>query len=484
MLARSITVLVGGQLVTWAATLAWTLIVPRRLGPAEVGVYTLGQASAGILLVAVGLGMRPLLVREIAADRTRGPLLIGTAIILRALLALPAIVVVVLVAKFGPFSGDEALALVLGGSMCVFFVVSEPILSALQAIEKMRYLAYATTLSSTVISVGSIGLVTLGVRADGLLLTSVIMTAVVALLCLVWVREYFRIDWRVTLHDLRALLVESLPYWSGAAFFTLYLWIDSVMLGIMTPSTVLGWYGLPTRLFGTLMVVPVILTTAWLPQLTHAFQQGTDNLYRAARHPIELVLILSLPVCVGTVLISDQLVRALYGPGFVGSIRVLEILALCVPPMYLNIMANQVMIARKRQMTWTKVMVAASVINPALNLVLIPYFQRSQGNGAIGASVSMVITEVILASVGAVLVRGAFSRSSIVRVLKGAIATAGMAAAVIPALHVGLVAGIVAGTVAFPLLALLLGVLSEEELGQLRLAVARIRRGARSESRE
>ncbi len=484
VLARSISVLVGGQLVTWTATLAWTLVVPRRLGPAEVGIYTLGQASAGIVLVAVGLGMRPLLVREIAADRTRGPHLIGTAIVLRALLALPAMAIVILLARFGPFSGDEALAIVLGGSMCLFFVVSEPIISALQAIEKMRYLAYAATLSSIVNSVGSIAFVTLGVRADGLLLANLIMTAVVALLCLVWVREHFRIDWRVTLNGLRSLLVESLPYWSGAAFFTLYLWIDSVMLGIMTPSTVLGWYGLPTRLFGTLMVVPVILTTAWLPQLTHAFQHGTGSLYRAARQPMELVLILSMPVCVGTVLISEPLVRALYGPGFAGSIPVLAILALCVPPMYLNIMANQVMIARKRQMTWTKVMVAASIINPALNLVLIPHFQRSNGNGAIGASVSMVITEVILAGVGAVLVRRAFSSSSILRVLKAGAATAGMAIAVIMALRVGLVAGVVAGTVTFPLLALLLGVLSEEELGQLLTAVSRIRRGGRVESGE
>jgi PST family polysaccharide transporter len=389
-------------------------------------------------------------------------------------------VVVALIARFGPFSGDEAVALVLGGSMCVFFVVSEPILSALQAIEKMRYLVYATTLSSTVISIGSIALVTLGVRADGLLLASVAMTAVVAFLSLVWVREHFRIDWRVRFSDLRALLVDSLPYWSGAAFFTLYLWIDSVMLGIMTPSNVLGWYGLPTRLFGALMVVPVILTTAWLPQLTHAFRQGTDALNRAARNPIELVLILSLPVCVGTVLISGPLVRALYGPGFAGSIPVLAILALCVPPMYLNIMANQVMIARKRQMTWTKVMVLASVINPALNLVLIPYFQRSQGNGAIGASVAMVITEVILAGVGVVLVREAFVPALTVRVLKGAAATAGMAIAVILALRMGLVVGILAGVVSFPLLALMIGVLNEEQRGQLRTAVGRIRRGGRA----
>jgi len=47
--------------------------VPRRLGSAQVGIYTLGLAASGVLLVLVGLGLRPLLVREIAANPERAP---------------------------------------------------------------------------------------------------------------------------------------------------------------------------------------------------------------------------------------------------------------------------------------------------------------------------------------------------------------------------------------------------------------------------
>ena len=53
--------------------------------------------------------------------------------------------------------------------------------------------------------------------------------------------------------------------------------------------------------------------------------------------------------------------------------------------------------ARNQQVIWTKMMVLASIINPLINFFLIPYFQRTQGNGAIGASIAMVITELVLA---------------------------------------------------------------------------------------
>jgi O-antigen/teichoic acid export membrane protein len=268
--------------------------------------------------------------------------------------------------------------------------------------------------------------------------------------------------------ELRRLFVASLPYWSFVAFFTIYLWIDSLMLGAMTSTRVLGWYGLPTQLFGTLMFVPTVLSTAWLSQLVRAHKGGSETLLRAARPAIEFVLVLSLPVCVGAVLVAAPLTRALYGPDFSESIPVFALLALCVPPMYLNIMANQLMIARNQQMVWTKMMALASLVNPALNLVLIPYFQRTRGNGAIGAAIAMVITEVILAVIGFFLVRDTYTRRLAMRVGRAAVATALMAGLVMLALRAGLVVGVLSGMVSFPILAGFLGVLDAGERRQLR----------------
>jgi len=136
--------------------------------------------------------------------------------------------------------------------------------------------------------------------------------------------------------------------------------------------------------------------------------------------------------------------------------------------MYVNTMIYQVLIARRRQMTWTKVMLFASVVNPAVNLVLIPHFQRTDHNGAIGAAWSLLITEAAILAIGLWLIRSVLSPGMGMRVLKAAIATAAMAAtATVVLAHLGLIAAVAAGTVVFVASAWVLRVLSRDERAQV-----------------
>ncbi len=467
VLARNVGFLAGSQLITWCASLAWALFVPRALGATGTGVFTLSVAASGILTVLIGLGMRPLLVREIAIDRESAARLIPTAIVMRALLAVPMLALVVAFVHFGKLHGDQVLAVYLGWGVAVLYEVFEPIQAGLQAVEKMQYLAYADILTKTCVSLVSVVLVLIGFRAIGLLTLTVGVLAMVLILHIRWMRSNFTINWKVGVNDLWSLTKGSLPYLGFALFFTFYLWIDSMMLSVMTPERVLGWYGLPTKLFGTLMFVPVILSTAWLPRLTAAYLKGDEALWEAARGPLQIVVALSLPICVGVVLVSTHLIQFLYGPDFDQAVPVMIALALCVPAMYLNIMVNQVLIARHQQMLWTKAMALACVINPVSNLFLIPYFQNTRGNGAIGAGISLLLTEVVLAAIGVAVVRGVFNRVFFERITRAAIATTGMGLAVLAARSFGLGPAILVGLVVYPILAMALRILSREEVAQL-----------------
>jgi O-antigen/teichoic acid export membrane protein len=288
-------------------------------------------------------------------------------------------------------------------------------------------------------------------------------------------RRNFTVDWSIRPAEVWALSLNSLPYLGFAVFFTFYLWIDSLMLSVMTPPAVLGWYGLPTKLFGTLMFVPVILSTAWLPRLAAAHSSSDEALWKASRFPLEIVVALSLPVCVGVVLVSDHLMTFLYGHEFAQAAPVMAWLALSVLPMYLNIMVNQILIARRQQMLWTKAMGLACVVNPALNLVLIPYFQSRSGNGAIGAAISLLVTELVLAAIGVAVVRRCFNREFFARMGRAVLATAGMGLAVLVARRFGLAPAIAVGLLVYPMLAIPLRVLTRQEIDQL-LSLARSRR--------
>ena len=73
-------------------------------------------------------------------------------------------------------------------------------------------------------------------------------------------------------------------------------------------------------------------------------------------------------------------------------------------PTYLDIGLYQILTAHNRQGEWTKLMIMAFVVNLALNLLLIPYFQASQSNGGIGAAISLFVTELLIGIFGVRLV--------------------------------------------------------------------------------
>jgi hypothetical protein len=49
-------------------------------------------------------------------------------------------------------------------------------------------------------------------------------------------------------------------------------------------------------LFQTLMFLPVLIQTAWLPRLVGAFVNGRRELVETARAPVELVLVIGVPL--------------------------------------------------------------------------------------------------------------------------------------------------------------------------------------------
>src|SRR5437660_1420544 len=128
-----------------------------------------------------------------------------------------------------------------------------------------------------------------------------------------------------------------------------------------------------------------------------------------------------------------------------------------------------------RQVTWTKVMAGALVVNVLLNLVLINYCQARFANGAIGAAISVVVTEGLMSVAGVLILRDLLNRASFLRLGRATLATIVMAAVVVSVRTLGLPVQILAGIVVFPTLAVALRAIAVEEIRDVYVAVRRRR---------
>lgn len=469
---RNVTALAGGQAVTWTMTLLWTFIVPRALGPIGMGVIVSGWAVAGVLGIVLGLGTKTYLVREMVVEPTRAPRLLGTAILLRVVLTPVFVVAVIAYSRFADYGPEGTLVLYLAMGATVLTLIAEPMQAAFQAVERMEYLAYSDVLNKSAQGLLGIGLVLLGFRSVGVTACWMVVSGLVVVLNARWLRPFVTFDLRTTAGQLRQLVKGSLAYWAFGLFFMLYLWIDSVMLSLMTRPEVVGWYGVPTRLFQSMLFVAVIVSTAWLPRLVGAFKEGPDRLREVARAPIELVLVLSLPIAAATAVAARPMVQLLYGDAYANAAPVMVVLAGCIPLMYLNIMLSQVLVAANRQIVWTGVMAGATIVNPVLNVFLIRTTEASYGNGAIGAALSLLLTELLIVVVGFALVgRNVLDRRAVGRCAVAAAASGAMWGAATATRGLGTMASFAAGGITFVVLAWALRLVTPEE-------AAAVRRGA------
>lgn len=423
--ARNFLALFGGQMATWTMTLVWTLVVPRVLGPAGFGVVTAAISLSGVFAIFLGLGTRTYLVREIVLHPERGPSLVGTAIVLRLALAPLVALAAYIFARLAHYHHEQALALYLAAAANVLVLLNEPVLAMFQAIERMKYLALGDVINKSAQSTFGIALTLAGLGAVGITGNMAVAAALVMGLSILWLRRFAHIELRTNLRALTKMARDSTPFWAIGVFLTLYLWIDTIMLSLMTNSRVVGWYGASTTILQTLMFIPNLMATTWLPRLVSAFKRSPAELYATARKPLELVLVISAPVAAACAMAGHTIAHVLYGRGYAHAAPVLVLLGLGVPATYLSITLTHVMIAAGRQKTFQWLMLAATAINPAINLVLIPAAQKRYHNGAIGAAAALLITELIVAAGAAVIVRPIFNRAVLRR---GALAFAASAA--------------------------------------------------------
>jgi O-antigen/teichoic acid export membrane protein len=477
-MGRNVTVLASAQLITWTMTLAWTLVVPRALGPSGLGTIMAAWSITGILGVVLGLGTRNYLVRESVVRPGAAPQLIGTALVLRVVLSPLLIAASFAYGQVAGWDHDAKLVLYLAAAATIFVQIAEPLQAGFQATERMEYLAYSDIISKSGQGLVGIVVVLLGFGTIGVTACWALMTGIVVVLDLYWLHGLVRIDWRTNISRMLAVAKASVPYWAFGLFFMLYLWIDFVMLSLLTTNEVVGWYAVPTRLFQTLMFLPVAVATAWLPHFVRGFEESDEKLREAARQPVELVLLLSLPIAALTAALSGPVIHFLYGSDYAESVPVMAILGLCIPAMYMNIMLSQVLIAMNRQTTWTWVMGVTTIINPLFNLALIPLTQHRYDNGAIGAAISLLLTEIIVVAAGIWLIgRRVFDGGSVRRTALGlAAATAAGVAAYLSQAMINWVLAAAIGIVVFAGAAALLRVFTPGEIELMRQGLQKVMR--------
>lgn len=457
-LAQNAVSIFVGQISTWLITAATFAVLPRYLGANDVGVFFIGGTFAALAGTVAGLGITTLLIREIARDRERGAALTGTAIWLTVGLGIIGGTIAVAAAFFLGYTRLTMFAVVISCVGLPFALVGGITNAVLQGVEVMRWAALLDVVTKFAGMLLVVAVVVFDLGIPGLLLGGLFMTVCTTVLQVTFARRFLAYSLRsFSLPTAWQLTKKSLPFLMASIFFTLYTSTDIVLLSRLADESAVGIYSTPMRLFGTMLFVPVTITTVIFPRLaaSHGREGGGLNLGRIT---LKISVFASIALSLGAVSLSDDTLVGVLGSSFHGSGPVIVVLAASLVPTSISIVASRMIFAADRQAVVTALGAGAFVTKVVLGFLLIPLFDARWGNPALGAATGLVLIELgMVAGMLMALPKGLFDAESRRFYLRlAASAGAAVAVAALAYTRLPLAAG-AAGVTSYALFAVLFG---------------------------
>ena len=124
--------------------------------------------------------------------------------------------------------------------------------------------------------------------------------------------------------------------------------------------------------------------------MSESFKNSRHRLIQSYRLSVKYLLLMSIPVAVGTVIIADKLILLIYDASFVNSATVLRILIWTLVFTSVNSVLLTLLISIDRQKLNLFSTGLCAIVNVLLNFILIPIISYT------GASIATLLTSVVL----------------------------------------------------------------------------------------
>ena len=391
--SMNVLVLFIRQLFTWGSSFLLLLFLPRYLGPENYGKYYLGQSLSLMFSVLIDFGGRLWITKEISRDHNRAGQIIVDAFALRFIMWVFSFICLNVYAIIAGYDDVTRWIIMIFGLGMLWNAGTVVLSSCFQGFEMLKYPSYSSVATSAFISLVGIAALLLGAGPIGLSIITVLSSVLSFAIVGFFIKKLTQSFPKVILKNCLIHLKQGLPYFFNTLFGTIYYRVDTVMLSLMVPNIVLGWYGASYKFFDALMFVPSILSIAVFPAMTRIWGEG-NSMTKSFQKSMDLLFIIGVPISIGMFAFSSKIIELFFGlNGYQPSILILQIFSAGMLLVYIDILLGTSLLASDKQLRLSIVSFVAIFINIGLNYFLIPYTQHHYGNGSIGAAIATLVTE-------------------------------------------------------------------------------------------
>lgn len=389
-LTKNTAAIMLSQLFSRISSFVLIVCIARYLNDVGLGRYAFALSFTGLFVVLSEIGLRELLIREVARKREAGKKFLNNAIGIKIVFSLLAFGLMCVVINLFHYPQETTFAVYIIGISVIFNSVARLINSLFCAYERMEYESISVVVERIVSSGLGVWLLVMGRGLREVALALLIGSFFNVMISLYLTsRKITKLSVEMDWGFWKRLLKDALPFGIVYIFVIIYFQIDTVMLSLMKGDAIVGWYNAAYKLIFALQIIPVAFVSALFPIISRFFVSSKDSLKIAFERSFKYLFIIGFPLAVGTTLLGEKIILSIYGKEFLPSVASLKILIWVATIMFLTYLFGNVLGSIDKQITLVKVAGLNALVNILMNLLLIPKFSH------IGASIATFVTECV-----------------------------------------------------------------------------------------
>ncbi len=393
-IARNTSLLLVSQIISYLLSFFAVAYIARYLGAAGYGIISFAFAFATLFSVLADLGLQYLVVREVARDKSLASKYLANVNIMKIILGAITFGLIALTINLMGSPQQTVYVVYIVSLSVVCSSLASTFYSIFQAHERMEHQSLAQVLSAALMLAGVVLAVKHHISIIGFSWVYVFASVISLVYALgifrwkfssspSWSRQKTALDWSFW----KVTIKEALPFGLSSIFVTIFYWISSVMLSSMKGVVEVGWYNAAFRMVLVLLYIPTALNIVIYPLMSRFHLSSQDALRLSYEKYFKYMLILAVPIGVGTTLLANRIILLIFGSQYSPSTIALQILVWAAAFIFVGSAFYQLLSATNNQRKGMVLAGMEMILNVILNLSLIPRY------GYKGSAIATLATE-------------------------------------------------------------------------------------------
>lgn len=386
---RNTSWLLSEKIIRMAVNLIMLSIISRYLGVENFGVYNYVLSFTSIFIALSTLGLDSIVVKYIINHPDKKLKIFGTSFVLKLIGAITCILIVISTIAIAEVNNNIKYYIVV--------VISITIVQSLNVIDyyyqsqvKSKYMSVVSLITLMLSSIIKLYLITYDYKLESLFYAYVIEGIVLAILqvCIFLHHKNSIMSWRFDFSIAKDLLYESLPLVFAGLLNSVYMKIDTIMIGHYQGYSDVGLYSAAVRLSEVWFSIGVIICNSLFPAILNS-RENRELYYARLLALFKMLVLISVCLSVFTSLFSNYIIEIIYGKEFLAASSVLVIHIFSSIFVYLGVSSGRWLISEGKTYLSFQRNLLALLVNVLLNIIFIPIY------GIIGAAYTSLFSYIV-----------------------------------------------------------------------------------------